>query len=65
MIKKLKTNTKLKKNQMMKLKKIIKNSILNNEIKKKNKLDHARWSKWPSVPMIKKKKKNQTCGLCV
>jgi hypothetical protein len=40
----------------MKLKKIIKNSILNNEIKK-NKLDHARWSKWPSVPMIKKKKK--------
>jgi hypothetical protein len=34
---------------------------------KKNKLDHARWSKWPSVPMIKKKKKkkNQTCGLCV
>jgi len=31
---------------------------------KKNKLDHARWSKWPSVPMIKKKK-NQTCGLCV
>ena len=49
----------------MKLKKTIKNSILNNEIKK-NKLDHARWSKWPSVPMIKKKKKkNQTCGLCV
>jgi hypothetical protein len=35
MIKKLKTNTKLKKNQMMKLKIIIKNSILNNEIKKK------------------------------
>jgi len=32
---------------------------------KKNKLDHACWSKWPSVPMIKKKKKNQTCGLCV
>jgi hypothetical protein len=42
----------------MKLKKIIKNSILNNEIKK-NKLDHARWSKWPSVPMIKKKKKTK------
>jgi hypothetical protein len=27
---------------------------------KKNKLDHARWSKWPSVPMIKKKKKKTT-----
>jgi len=64
MIKKLKTNTKLKKKSNDEIKKKIKNSILNNEIKK-NKLDHARWSKWPSVPMIKKKKKNQTCGLCV
>jgi hypothetical protein len=26
---------------------------------KKNKLDHACWSKWPSVPMIKKKKKTK------
>jgi len=43
----------------MKLKKTIKNLILNNKIKK-NKLDHAHKSKWPSAPMIKKKKKKKT-----
>jgi len=54
---------------MMKLKKTIKNLILNNKIKK-NKLDHAHKSKWPSAPMIKKKKKKKpnmwlTRGLCI